>query len=63
MQIRYLLTTSEGALGRVDRPAVEAHYHTIKAAFRNVEYCVTPEGLVVKIHHHPKKSLIRLAAD
>ena len=47
----------------MDRPAVEAHYHTIKAAFRNVEYCVTPEGLVVKIHLHPKKSLIRLAAD
>jgi hypothetical protein len=63
MQIRYLVTTSEGAIGRLERPAIEAYYYTIKAAYRNVEYCVTPEGLVVKIHLHPKKSLVRLSAD
>lgn len=63
MQIRHLETPSERAIGRSIRLPVEAYYYTIKEAYRSVEYCVTADGLVVKIHHHPKKALVRLADD
>jgi hypothetical protein len=59
MQVVWLVQEpSEAAMGRLERPLVETYYHTIKEAYREVGYHVTPEGLVVSIHLHPKQTRI-----
>jgi hypothetical protein len=63
MQIVWLVTApSLAAMGRQERPAVETYYHTIKEAYRDLEYHVTPEGLVVSIHLHPKQAKVKVSA-
>jgi hypothetical protein len=64
MQINWHLPQrSACSTGLCARPPVEAHYHTIKASYKKVEYRITPEGLVVSIYHHPKKEKIEMIVD